>query len=143
MESKMRTAFITAATMSVALSTSALSQTDESRILKPKINGVELEIRCKRDFPNGKPTVSFLERLDTQVFHRGQPGTVAFLMADEEERNSFLKGASGFAQMSFQAMARAYNTAENKTGFVKKMLKNQHRLDAGFYVQVATKCEKG
>lgn len=141
----MRSTFA-AATMLSALSVlnaSAFAQADEDRVLKPKINGIELEISCKRDFPSGEPTVAFLERLDTQVFHRGRPGTVSFLMADEEERNSFLKKANGFARVSFQAMARAYNTAEDKTGFVKKILKNQHRFDAGFYVQVAAKCENG
>ena len=64
---RLRSVALSLAALSLAFSSAASAQ--ESRILRPKIEGKIFVINCDRDLPNGRPTLRFLMRLERALGH--------------------------------------------------------------------------
>ena len=130
----------------------AATDASETKILTPKIEGTQFRIDCERDFPNGRPTLNFLGRLESHIHGAKNPDSANVNLYTHPQRDRIVNEITerlGFVERA-QARAlmfdlfRQYDEAA-KTGREYQHLKFQlleiHQIGDDFFRRVEARCE--
>ena len=112
----------------------------------PEVTPQAVPIFCRRDFNwnsnPAEPTPELLERIDTLGFSGGEESTIAFLLMNNQERQAYLEPLGKFQKGVHNAMAREYDSADNKIQYLQKTMNRNHHWGTKRFGEIAAECRK-